>query len=270
MRKLWEESKPLTVTGIAMLVALILSLIAWGLDWREIAGAPAWLKPVKFAISTALYSLTLAWVFSWLPAWPRMKRWVGWITAVVMFVEVGLIDLQAARGVTSHFNVGTALDATIFAVMGISILVAWIASVAVVVALFRQSFADGSMGWALRIGMLLTVMGASVGGMMTRPTHAQLAEAHAGHGLPVSGAHTIGGVDGGAGMPLTKWSREHGDLRVPHFFGLHAIQILPLFAWLFARRRPGLTLAVGVGYAGVFVLLLAQALTGKPFLGGVL
>ena len=79
MKTLWDENKPLTVTGLAMLAALVFSLIAWSLDPREIAGAPAWLKPAKFAISTAIYSLTLAWVFKWLPAWTRMcqskRRW---------------------------------------------------------------------------------------------------------------------------------------------------------------------------------------------------
>ena len=35
----------------------------------QIGGAPAWLKPAKFAASIAIYTLTLAWVFTYLPEW---------------------------------------------------------------------------------------------------------------------------------------------------------------------------------------------------------
>ena len=71
-------------------------------------------------------------------------------------------------------------------------------------------------------------------------------------------------------MPGTGWSREHGDLRVPHFIGLHAMQVLPLFAWLLGRNRPTLVVLAGTAYAGLYVILLMQALRGRPFLGGVL
>jgi hypothetical protein len=88
--------------------------------------------------------------------------------------------------------------------------------------------------------------------------------------MPTSGAHTVGAPDGGPGIPGTGWSLEHGDLRVPHFVGLHAMQILPMFAWLIGRNRPRLVIAAGGFYAMVFAFLLAQALEGRPLLGGVL
>lgn len=48
-----------------MLAALIASAIARAVDPSQILGAPRWLKPAKFAISSAIYAFTLAWIFSW-------------------------------------------------------------------------------------------------------------------------------------------------------------------------------------------------------------
>jgi hypothetical protein len=270
MKTLWNGSKPLTAVGILMIAAFAFSIVGMLVDPRVITGAPAWLKPAKFGISTAIYSLTLAWVFTYLPDWPRLKSTTGWITAVVFVLEVAIIDVQAARGTTSHFNVATPLDAALFGTMGFAILVVWLTSVAVTVALFRQQFSDRAMGWALRLGLLITALGSATGGLMVRPTGVQLEQARATHHMPISGAHTVGAPDGGPGIPGTGWSREHGDLRVPHFVGLHAMQILPMIAWLIGRNRPRLVIAAGVGYAMLFAVLLVQALEGRPFLGGVL
>jgi hypothetical protein len=238
-------------------------------DPRIITGAPAWLKPLKFAISTAVYSLTLAWVFGWLSDRPRVRRVVGWTTAIVFVLEIAIIDAQAWRGTTSHFNVSTPIDATLFSIMGAAILVQTLTSVAVAVALWRQRFTDRTLGWALRLGMTLTIAGALTGGLMTRPTAAQLANARAGKGMTTVGAHTVGAVDGGPGVPVTGWSREHGDVRVAHFIGLHAIQALALIALGLRRwRRPEAVrvralLAAAASYASLFLLLLWEALRGR-------
>lgn len=268
-RRLWQASAPLTVAGTLMSAAAIASIVGMLADPRVITGAPAWLKPFKFAVSTALYSLTLAWIFGWLTGWPGVRRVVGWTTAVVFVLEVAIIDMQAWRGTTSHFNVSTRLDMALFGVMGAAILLQTFISVGVAVALWRQRFTDRTLGWALRLGMTLTILGAMTGPLMTRPTAAQLAHARAGGRMTTAGAHSVGGVDGGPGLPVTGWSREHGDLRVPHFIGLHAVQALALVAVGLRRwRRPealrvkAMLLAVA-GYASLFVLLLWQALRGQ-------
>jgi hypothetical protein len=251
-----------------MLVVAVPSLVGVFLDPRLIAGAPAWLKPFKFAVSTAVYSLTLAWVFQWLADWPRVRRVVGWTTAVVFVLEVAIIDAQAWRGTTSHFNAATPLDTTLFSVMGAAIFLQTFVTVAVAVALWRQRFAERALGWALRLGMTLTIAGALTGGLMTRPTAAQLADARAGKPMTIVGAHSVGGVDGGAGLPVTGWSREHGDVRVPHFVGLHAIQAMALLAVALRRwRRPErvrvrAVFAAAASYAALFLLLLVEALRG--------
>lgn len=268
---MWEADALLTGTGLFLLS--LLGPIALGLlmDSREITGAPAWLKPGKFAVSTGIYTLTLAWVFSYLHEWPRTRRLVGRITATVMVLEVAIIALQAARGTTSHFNVGAPFDAVLFSVMGLAIFIQTFSSIAVAVALWRQPFADPAFGYALRLGMTLTIIGAFVGGLMTRPTTAQLEAAEASGRITVAGAHTVGAPDGGPGLPVTGWSTQYGDLRVPHFMGLHAVQALPILTFLLFRRLPDptrlrLTLVTATLYLLVFAALLLQALTGRPLL----
>src|SRR5688572_10062650 len=234
---LWRASAPLTVTGFAMLVVLALTALGLALDPRIATGAPVWLKPAKFAISISIYAFTLAWVFSFLGSRRRTRRVVGWTTAIVMFLEMAIIAVQAFRGTTSHFNASTPLDIALFSVMGVAIVVQTVSSIAVAVALWRQPFWDAALGRALRLGMTMTIVGAFTGGLMTAPTESQLAAARAGQGMTIAGAHTVGAPDGGPGMPGTGWSTEHGDLRVPHFLGLHALQALPLVALVLARRR---------------------------------
>jgi hypothetical protein len=156
--------------------------------------------------------------------------------------------------------------------MGTAIVLQTVTSIAIAIALWRQEFEDQALGWALRLAMIITIIGAFSGGLMTRPTADQLAAAHAGQAMPVIGAHTVGAPDGGAVLPGTGWSAEHGDLRVPHFVGLHALQALTLFALALRRRRlPAdykvrLTLTAAGSYFTLFAIMLGQALRGQPVL----
>lgn len=269
--ELWRTDAALTALGLLMLPVLVACALGVWLDPRTILGAPAWLKPAKFAASIGLYSLTLTWIFGYLPAFPRLRRHVGRVSALMLSLEIGIICLQAARGTTSHFNISTPLNAVLFTLMGLGIVVQTAASVAVAVALWRQQFADRALGWALRLGMTITIVGASLGGLMVTPTAAQLDQISAGREL-TSGSHTVGAADGGPGLPGTGWSREHGDLRVPHFMGLHALQALPLLALATRRRRWSdaervrLILAAGVSYVSLAALLLWQALRGQALI----
>jgi hypothetical protein len=270
MRSLWKTHAPLTAVSLSMVAVLVACGAGLLLDPRIIAGAPAWLKPAKFAASIAIYGFTVTWFLHYLPDWPRTRRIAGWTMAMVSLIEMGTIAMQAWRGTTSHFNVGTTFDRTIFAVMGVAILAIWIASIAVAVALWRQRFADAALGAALRFGMTIAVAGAGMGGLMTRPTEAQLATARATRHVETVGAHTVGGPDGGPGLPGTTWSTAHGDLRVPHFLGLHAMQVLPLVSIVLARSRrissddrARLVRVAGASYGALAAILLWQALRGQ-------
>ena len=272
LRRLWRTDAPLTATGVLMLAALAGLIVAMTLDQRTITGAPVWLKPGKFAISIAIYCFTLAWIFTLLPGWPRMRRLVGWTAAIVFIVEVAIIAVQAGRGTTSHFNTATIFDGVLFSIMGVAIVTQTITSVAVAVALWRQPLSNRVLGRALRLGMIITIAGASIGGLMTRPTAQQMAAVRESGNMPIAGAHTVGAPDGGRGLPITGWSRDHGDIRVAHFFGLHALQVLVVCGLLIGRaRRPesvrlGLVSVAAGGYVLLIVLLLWQALRSQAVL----
>jgi len=252
---------------------MLAALVAWSvgliLDPRIITGVPAWLKPAKFAISTAIFSGTIAWLYRYITVWPRFMRAVGWVLAAVLVFEVAIIDIQAARGTTSHFNVATHLDAALFGIMGLAILILWLGSVAVLLALFRQKFDNPAWGWLLRLGMLITVLGSAGGGLMLRMTPEQSSAMHATHTVHAVGGHTVGAPDGGPGLPGVGWSTQHGDLRVPHFFGLHGLQIIPFIGWLALRKRrlqTSFVFSIAGSYLALIGILMWQALRGQSII----
>ena len=67
-------------------------------------------------------------------------------------------------------------------------------------------------------------------------------------------------------MPLVNWSRTHGDLRIPHFFGLHGLQAVPILALALPRRRQlrlSMVVAITASYTSLIAILVAQALSGQ-------
>jgi hypothetical protein len=198
--RLWRAHAPLTAVGFLMLGALVLALAGLWLDPRIITGAPAWLKPAKFSASTAIYAFTFAWAFSYLADWRRTRRLVGWTTAAVFVLEVGIIFVQTWRGKASHFNVGTPLDATLFAAMGMAIFIQTAAGVFVAVALWRERFEDRAMGWALRLGVTISLIGSASGGLM--PRHVRRVRSV--RSAPIPSAHRT--VDRASPVPGGAWS----------------------------------------------------------------
>lgn len=263
IKKLYRQSPPLTVNALVMIVALVASLVAMLLDDRRIGGVNAWLKPTKFHISTILFSGSIAWLYGYLDYQQTLLKRIAWIFAAVLYIEIVLIDLQAFRGKASHFNNGTGLDRAIFSVMGAAIGVLLITTFVLLAVTLRHRFEDRGWGWALRLGLLLSAIGSATGGLMVTPTSAQIAALKAGEKVSALGAHTVGAPDGGPGVPGVNWSAEHGDLRIPHFIGLHALQAIPFLVWFTRRRRVADVFVISGSYAGLYAILLWQALRGE-------
>lgn len=268
----WRDLSPFLLRMAAASMGLLLiSIVGLLVDPRIIGGAPAWLKPAKFGISTATYLVTLAWMIRDLPR-TRLLRAAEWLIGAILVVETSVIMVQAARGRLSHFNIDTPLDAAIFSSMGIGIAVVWIMSAVVLVQHLRMPATDRALAVAFRVGLLLNIAGAGTGWLMTQPRPEQMAAMQRGERPYLAGSHTVGAPDGEPGLPITQWSRTHGDLRIPHFLGMHAWQLLPLLVLGLRRLRPrandrtevAVLLGASALCATLFVAALLQALAGHP------
>jgi hypothetical protein len=263
--------RPLLVLASAMAVLALATAVLAIADPREILGQNAWFKPLKFALSIAIYAVTLAWMLAQLRRFRRVGHVLGTVSALALLAEIAIIVGAAAVGTTSHFNVATPLSATLWAVMGASIAVVWLVVLAVGIALLRSPLDDPARTLAVRAGVAIGVVGMAVAFFMTSPNAEQLRDFQG-----VAGAHAVGVADGGPGLPFLGWSTQGGDLRAPHFVGMHALQALPLFALgleLASRRvaalrdarvRFRLVLIATVGFGGAVTLLTWQALAGQP------
>ncbi|RZS93372.1 hypothetical protein [Aquimarina brevivitae] len=252
-----EESPILyTIVWIHFILALGCALGVL-LDDRMLMGINVWIKPFKFTISGGIYVLTVGFLITLYPFSVKKKNilrnWVSW----TMLFEILIIVVQGARGVQSHYNQSNALDGILFGLMGLLVGINVLIMIFFAIETLRLKLhTKKSVQLGILMGWIILIFGSWIGGQMI----AQM-------------AHNVGVADGGEGLPLLNWSTLGGDLRVAHFFGLHAIQIIPLFAFAISRneKRPQITqliavLLFGLSYASWIGYTFYQAKKGIPLL----
>lgn len=246
--------------AVAMAVlAPVLAVLAV-VDDRLVLGASLWLKPLKFALSFVAYSAALAWLLGQLR--DRALQITGWVIVIASVVEMAIITGQAAVGNRSHFNEDDGLGAMLFSIMGATIVVLWLATLAIALRFLREPGRDRVTGTAVKLGLVVALIGMLEGFAMIQ-----------------IGSHAVGVPDGGPGLPLVGWSTTGGDLRIAHFVGMHALQGLPLLAAglavlsrsdgrLGARFDEATRLQVvwiaAAAWTGSIALLAYQALRAQP------
>jgi hypothetical protein len=226
-------------------------------DDRVLVGDPIWMKPFKFSVSIFLYALTLAWMLALLPRRSRPAEWSAVVIVLSLFIETAIVVVQVIRGTTSHYNMATPFDAALWNVMFGAIIALFFAHLLIAVAVLRARIPDRVVRTGVALGVGVSLLGLFVATPMGSANQ-----------------HTVGAADGGPGMPVVGWSTVGGDLRVGHFVGLHALQLLPLLAWaltrfagrLSERARVRLLLLAGAGYAGITVLTTWQAMRQQPLI----
>ncbi|MFF3353739.1 hypothetical protein ACFYWN_14000 [Streptomyces sp. NPDC002917] len=267
--------RPLVLFAAAMAVMAVVSGVGLLVDDRVLAGSAIWFKPFKFAVSFVVYALALAWMLTLLTRGRRTGWVAGTVVALSGLVEMAIITGQVIRGRRSHFNHATPFDERLFTVMGATVVILWTGTLVIAILLLRARIADRAAALAIRSGVLIALVGAGFGFLMTQPTPGQRAAGNL-DTADVVGAHSVGVPDGGPSMPLTGWSTTGGDLRIPHFVGMHALQLLPLFVFALAASAPRLPrlgdprvrlrlVRVASGaYAAIVALVAWQALRGQP------
>ncbi|WP_280481229.1 hypothetical protein [Nocardia cyriacigeorgica] len=278
--------RPLLVMVGAMTALTIVSACGLVVDDRMLLGESVWLKPSKFGIAFTLYGLSLVWLLALPHRGRRATWWLGTAFAVTGVLDVGFIAVQAARGTFSHFNNS---DPDPVNVIGQQIFVSgvpglFVANLVLALILCAQRLVDRPTTRAIRAGLFLAVAGMAqaylmgfTGKQRVVDADGRIVELIAGHTVIEPRLRTELTRDG-AGMPITHWSTVGGDLRIPHFLGLHGIQVLlaavivsaalaPHLPWLRSERtRTDLVGVLAVGYAGLFGLTFWQAMRAQPLL----
>ena len=274
LRRALAANPALTILAATMLITFVATLLGIFVDHRVITGAPAWLKPAKFAISVSIYCFTFVWMLGFVENRPRLVRLVANVTAGSLIVEMAVIVTQAARGTTSHFNQTTTLNTALWFTMGAFIVLVWMMNLLLAIMLLLQRMRDRALAWSLRLGLLISAIGMATAFFMVTPTPEQAPRIVGRYGPRIVGAHSVGVRDGGPGLPVLGWSTVGGDLRVAHFVGLHALQVLPFLGWLLTRQKGLVALlntsdrlvlvwSAGLAYLGLVLLLTWQALRGQ-------
>lgn len=256
--EVYRRNRVLAATAWLHVLLLVVMICIAFFDGRTVTGLNPWIKPSKFAISIAVYTFTLAWFVSYLSHYRRTVALISWGTALVFVGEMICVISQAARGVPSHFNISSAYDASVFGLMGMLITFNTLLVIITLLLFFGKTAPlPPAYLWGIRLGLLLFFL-ASIEGMA----------------MINQMAHTVGQPDGGPGIPFVNWSTRAGDLRVAHFLGFHALQILPLAGYSFGRWRTAdvrrhavaYTFALALFYFAAFTLLFLQAMSGRALL----
>jgi hypothetical protein len=260
-RELDANDPVLSRLGWALLLAVpVLAALAMLVPAAGAAAVNPWIKPIKFSMSFSTFASTISVLLLAL----RIPKWQLTLVrrAIATSVALEILSLAAQAWRSAYHLTGQSLLDTSLAQMTNSMVMVNTGIVCWMLALFcanrvRTEQIDRPMVAAIRYSIVIFLAGNAIGGYML-----------------ARGSHTVGVADGGPGLPFVNWSVIAGDLRIAHFIAIHAIQIVPLFAYILSQMAPvppvklrrmaagALALAVSIAVGATFV----QAALGHPLL----
>jgi hypothetical protein len=188
----------------------------------------------------------MAWYCYYLPNF-NIKLF-NWSVILLLGFEIFYIVFQASKGQLSHYNLSTPVYSFLFSMMALAATLVTLYTAYVGLLFFINSFPElpNYYVWAIRLGIIIFVIFSFEGFAM---------------GSRLS--HSVGALNDNSNWFIVGWSKTVGDLRVAHFIGMHALQVLPLLSY-YVFKNTKLTVGLSVVYGLLALLTLYQALNGKP------
>lgn len=255
MKQNLMKNKVLFWLGFIHLLIFICLFIYSFFNQVSVLGINSMIKPMKFALSIWVYSWTMALILNFV-ADNRKVNIYSLVALISMSFEQVAITYQAFKGELSHFNTSNKFGIILYAFMGIFILTItlWTAHITYVFIRQKKHEIKPAIVLSIKIGLVFFVIFSLFGGYISSLK-----------------GHTIGSADGGKGLWFLNWNRHFGDLRVAHFFGIHSLQLVPLFAVVITKYFDNSKSMLAVktfSFVYLFIILwtLSQGLLGLPFL----
>ena len=245
-KELKIRNKELFYFGALCLVLSIVCIVLSKLTTTQIQGVNAWFKPFKFAVSIGLFAWTMAWYCHYLL---HLNTSIfNWTVIILFGLELVYIIFQASNGQLSHFNISTVTYSMLYSLMGLAVTIITLYTAYIGLLFFAQSFPSLPIYylWAIRLGILIFVVFSFEGALMGSRMN-----------------HSVGAINDNSNWFIVGWSKTVGDLRVSHFIGMHALQLLPLLSFYIFKNTKS-TIIISLLYAVLAVTTLVQALNGKP------
>lgn len=255
IKSILTQNKILFWLGTIHFILFLLLLLYLQFNNVIVLGLNSVVKPLKFALSIWIYSWTMAIIMSFFENQKKVKSY-SWAAVICMSFEQIAITFQALRGEQSHFNKGNTFGIIVYELMGIFILTItlWTAYMAYIFIKQKTHSLSNQIVLSIRIGLvyfvIFSLFGCYIGGKT---------------------GHSVGGLDGGNGLWFLNWNTLFGDLRVAHFFGIHSLQIIPMFGLLVSKFSNTSSATKSVWFFSTIyflyvIFVMIQAINGIPFI----
>jgi hypothetical protein len=248
IQTLKARNETLYYFGLICFIFALICLILAKTTTTKVFGVNAWYKPFKFSFSTFTFTWAMAWYCAYLPDFNIQL--FNWSIIGLLGFEICYIAFQAGRGQLSHYNVSSPVYAALYSCMAIAATLATLYTAYVGFLFFQNSFPDLPTYylWAIRFSIVIFVIFSFEGFFMGSRLN-----------------HSVGALNDNSNWFILGWSKTVGDLRVAHFIGMHALQVVPIISY-YLLKNSKLTLAMSLVYGLLALLTLIQALQGKPLI----
>jgi hypothetical protein len=248
IQQLKYRNETLFYYGLICFILALVFLILTKVTTTQVYNVNAFYKPFKFAFSTFLFSWSMAWYCHYLADFNVSL--FNWSVIILLSFEIIYIALQASKGQLSHYNISTPLYASLYSLMALAATLVTLYTAYVGILFFKNTFPQLPVYylWSIRLAIIIFVIFSLEGFAMGSRLN-----------------HSVGALNDNSNWWILGWSKTAGDLRVSHFIGMHALQVLPFLSFYLLKNTKW-TIGLSILYGLLALATLVQALKGKSLL----